>query len=176
MTPSEMSDAVDAVRVEAMTWTTDPREWGRDELDDAVEVWNRLDRLIADLTILRRDHALVLARRVDDEHIAVTRDGRITVHRTTPRTEQWDGAAVIDALATPMVDPNGELVPAIPADVVRAVVPACNEGATSSKWKVTALRKVVGNVDDYRHVVYGETTIGAGPLPRALRRTARPPQ
>jgi hypothetical protein len=170
-----MSDRIDTARVEATAWTTDPRDWGRDELDDAVEVWNRLNGLIGDLTILRRDHALVLARRLDDEHTAVTRDGRVTVHRTTPRSEQWDGSDVIDELSVPMVDPDGDIIPAIPADIVRAVVPACQQGSTSSKWKITELRKIVDNPERFRRIEYGETTIAAGPLPVALRRTARPP-
>jgi hypothetical protein len=174
MTPAEMSERLDAVRVETMTWTTDPRDWGRDDVDDAVEVWHRLHRLIGDLAILRRDHARVLARRIDDEHSATTRDGRITVHRQTERTDQWNGSDVIDALAVPMIDANGEVLPAIPADSARAVIPACEQGATSSRWKITELRKVVENADDFRRTVYGETTIALGPLPRALRRSARP--
>jgi hypothetical protein len=176
MTPQEMADKLDEISVRLSMLTTDPREWGRGDVDASVEVWHRLDRLITDLSILRRDHGIVLGHRIPDEFTALTRDGTITVHRQTETSHQWDGDGVITDLSTPMIDTEtGELTAAIPADVLRKVLPACGPGATSSKWNVTALRQVVPKSEGTRHkVVYGETLIGRGGL-RAKNRKPRKP-
>ena len=163
MTPTEMADAIAAARTEVATWTSDPRDWGRADMDRAAEVWDRLDRLITDLTILRRDHGLVLARRVDDEFTALTRDGLLTVHRAVETSDQWDGDGVIDDMSEPLADANGEIVDAIRSDVLRDVLPACEPGATSSRWKVTAIRKRYPTVEKTRRrVVYGDAVIARG--------------
>lgn len=174
MTPREFSDRIDAVLTEVASWTTDPREWGRPDLDGAGEVWDRLDRLITDLTILRRDHAVVLAHRIDDQQTLYTRDGTVIVHRDVPRTERWDGHAVLGALGDEMVSRDGEIVDAIPVDVARAVLPACVQGQTSSRWKITELRKVLDAPESFREVDYGDAVIARGPLPSRVRH-ARPP-
>lgn len=173
-TPNELSDRIAAVLTEVSLWSTDPREWGRSDLDGAAEVWSRLDRLITDLTILRRDHAVVLARRIDDQQTLYTRDGAITVHRDVPRTERWDGHRLLGELAERIVDVNGEIHEAVPVDVLRSVVPACVQGQTSSRWKVTELRKVLDQPEQYREVDYGDAVIARGPLPSRVRH-ARPP-
>jgi hypothetical protein len=173
-----MSNALDQVKVQISMLTTDPREWSRDDVDMAAEVWHRLDRLITDLMILRRDHGIVLAHRVDDEFTALTRDGNITLHRKPEKTEQWDGAGVLDDLAQPMIDANGEKVDAVPADTLRKVLPACEPGKVSSKWKRTALRQVVPGVEDSRLTVTdGEVLIARGPRwqrPKAKKTTPPP--
>ena len=175
MTPQELSDRIAAVLVEVAQWTIDPRDWGRSDLDGAVEVWDRLDRLMTDLAVLRRDHAVVLARRIDNEAKAYTRDGSIVIHRDIPRNERWDGHRVIGELAAPLVDTTtGEMVQAVPIDVLRDVLPACGQGATSSKWKITALRKVLQNPEDFREVDYGDAVIARGPLPSRVRNTKPP--
>lgn len=174
MTPQELSDRIAAVLLEVTTWTADPRDWGRADLDGAGEVWDRLDRLIIDLTILRRDHAVVLAHRIDDQQTLYTRDGAVTVHRDLPRSEKWDGHGVIGELADPMVTKDGDIIDAVPVDVLRDVLPACGPGATSSKWKVTALRQVLPSADEYREVTYGDAIIARGPIPSQVRH-AKPP-
>lgn len=175
MTPQELSDRIADVLLEVAAWTADPRDWGRPDLDGAVEVWDRLDRLITDLTILRRDHAVVLARRIDNEQTAFTRDGRIVIHRDTPRTERWDGHSLLGELADRIVDVNGEIHEAIDVDVARAVIPACVQGQTSSRWKVTELRKVVQNPEQFREVDYGDAVVARGPTPGRAR-NRRPPK
>lgn len=176
MTPQELSDRIAGVMVEVASWTADPRDWGRSDLDGAVEVWDRLDRLMTDLAVLRRDHAVVLGRRVDDQQTAFTRDGRVTIHRDVPRTERWDGHELLGELASPLIDGDtGEVLDAVPVDVLRAVVPACVQGQTSSRWKITELRKVVQNPERYREVDYGDALVARGPLPSRVRNAKPPP-
>jgi hypothetical protein len=175
-TAREMAAALDRIEVAVNALTDDPRDWDRDQIDAAVEVWERLDSIIASLALLRRDHGLVLARRLPDEYTAPTRRGAVTVHRNVSTSETWDGHEVIGALATEVIDANGERISAIPVDVARAVIPSCKQGQTSSKWKITELRKVVDDADRYRHVVYGDATIGRGPLPAPLRNRRPQPE
>lgn len=172
MTPTEMADALDAVAVQIAALTTDPREWGRDDLQGAVEVWDRIDRLITDLVILRRDHGIVLARRIPDEYRAETRNGVVTLHREPSVSVEWDGWELTAALAEPMINTDGERIEAIPLDDVRAVVPACGQGATSSKWKITELRQRLTDADKFRRTTFGDTTVARGPQ---YRRRSTPP-
>lgn len=174
MTPHELSDRIAATQAEVATWTVNPAEWGREELDAAVEVWDRLDRLMTDLSILRREHAVELARRVDDERTSITRDGPVTVHRDIQRAERWDGHAVLGELAAPLIDiVNGELVDAITVEVLRTVLPAVGTGQTSSKWKISGLRKAMQNPERFRQVEYGTAVVVRGPQPSQTR-NARP--
>jgi hypothetical protein len=137
--------------------------WGRDDVDAAVEVWDRYDRLISLLMLIRRDHGMVLARRLPDQYTTVLASGeRVTVHRETPKKEQWDGWQILGDLAQPVVNPDGELLDAIPVDVARKVIPACGQGAVSSKWKITELANLL-NPDDYRTVTWDDPVIARGP-------------
>jgi hypothetical protein len=175
VTPQELSDRIAGVLVEVAQWSADPRDWGRPDLDGAVEVWDRIDRLMTDLAILRRDHSVTLARRINNEQTAYTRDGSITIHRDVPRNERWDGHRVLGELAIPLVDATtGEMVEAVPVDIARAVIPACVEGQTSSRWKVTELRKIGLQPETFREVDYGDAVVARGPLPSRVRH-ARPP-
>jgi len=176
VTPQELSDRIAAVMVEVATWMVDPSEWGRDDLDTAIEVWNRLDRLMIDLAVLRRDHARVLARRVDNEQTVITRDGSVTIHRDVPRNEKWDGHRVLGELAAPLIDADtGEVVEAVDVEVLRRVIPACVQGQTSSRWKITELRKEMQNPEHLRSVEYGDAVIARGPMPGQVKH-ARPPK
>jgi hypothetical protein len=156
---------VNALRVDA--------EWGRDDVDAATEAWDRIDRLITNLGILRRDLAIALARRTDDEHTAVTAGGLVTVHRRVETSEQWDGAGVLMALAEEVIDRDGELIGAIRLDVAQRVLPACGPGQTSSKWKLSELRQVIPKADEYRKVQRGAALIARGPQSAALRAATR---
>lgn len=175
VSPEELSDRIADVAAEVATWSDiDPRDWGRGDLDGAVEVWDRLDRLMIDLAILRRDHALTLARRVDNEQKAYTRDGPVMIHRDVPRNERWDGHRVLGELAEHLVNVDGELIDAVPVEVLRAVLPACVQGQTSSRWKITELRKVLEQPEAFREVDYGDAVIARGPVPSRVR-NSRPP-
>jgi hypothetical protein len=162
----EMAARVRAVSAEVFSWTADPRDWGRDEVDDAVAVWDALDRLIDSLTILRRDHAVVLARRVDDQYTA----NGVTIHREVPMTEEWNGSDVLDAMSETVIDANGEAIQAIPVEDARAVLPACLPGQTSSRWKITELRQRIPRPEQHRKRVYGDAYVARGPLAAAARR------
>lgn len=157
MTLSELSGALQAVEDEVNTWSLPL--WSQPDLDDAVAVWDQFDRLITNLAILRRDHATVLARRIHDEYST----GEVTVHRTLPKSEKWDGHGVLTALSESVIDANGEMIEAIPLEVARAVIPACGEGQTSSKWKMGALKQHIPNATQFRQVEWGEAQVGRGP-------------
>jgi hypothetical protein len=147
--------------------------WERDDLDAATEVWDRLDRLITNAMILRRDIAVALARRTGDEHRAVTAGGAVTIHRRVESSEQWDGHGVLMALAEEVIDRDGELIGAVRLDVAQRVLPAVGPGQTSSKWKMTELRQVLPNADEYRKVVTGDALVARGPRPAAMRAAQR---
>lgn len=175
VSPEELSDRIADVAAEVATWSDiDPRDWGRGDLDGAVEVWDRLDRLMTDLAIIRRDHALTLAHRVNNEQKAYTRDGPVMIHRDVPRNERWDGHRVLGELAEHLVNVDGEFVDAVPVEVLRAVLPACVQGQTSSRWKITELRKVLPQPEVFREVDYGDAVIARGPTSARVR-NSRPP-
>ena len=147
-------------------------DWDRDDIDDAVKLWDRLDKLITNAMIVRRDHGVILARRIPDEH--TTGDG-ITVHRTVESHHEWDGHAVLGALAKPLVDTGtGEMVEAIPLTDARDVIPACGQGATSSKWKITELRKRL-DPTPFHKVEYGSSIIARGPNTYGKNKTPKTP-
>ncbi len=159
---------VNSLRVDA--------EWGPDDVDAVTEAWDRVDRLITNLGIIRRDLAIALARRTSDEHTAITAGGLVTVHRRVETSEQWDGAAVLMALAEEVIDRDGELIGAIRLDVAQRVLPACGPGQTSSKWKLTELRQAIPKADEYRKVQRGAALIARGPQSAALRAANRRPR
>jgi len=158
----ELAAAVDAVETEVNKW--EAPVWGRDDVNAAVALWDSLDRLIGNLMILRRDHAIVLARRIPDQYTAPVGNGTVTVHRNLPKTEKWNGAGVLLALSQTMIDSNGEMVAAIPYDTARKVIPACGDGQTSSKWKMGELRKAIPNATEFRDVEWGEAQIARGQM------------
>jgi hypothetical protein len=175
VTPEEMSARLTSILDEVTMMTTDPRDWGRADLQGAVAVWDRLDRLIDTLTVLRRDHAFVLARRLPDQYTAATIHGAVTVHRNPTKNDLWDGHGLIGDLAETVINADGERIEAVPVDTLRSVLPACGQGATSSKWKITEVRKVLPDeVVAARHSVeWGDTLIARGPL--YVSRNSRPP-
>jgi len=147
--------------------------WARQDLDYAVELWDRLDKLITNAMIRRREHAVILARRIDGDY--TTADGAITVHRTIETSHQWDGHGLLGALAKPLVDTDtGEVIKAIPLNTARDVIPACGEGATSSKWKITEVRKRL-NPEGFHNVEYGSAIIAKGPNTYGKNKTPKTP-
>ncbi len=147
-------------------------DWARQDIDYAVELWDRLDKLITNAMIVRRDHGVILARRIPDEY--TTADG-LTVHRTIETHHEWDGHAVLGALAQPLVNiDTGEMVEAIPLADARDVIPACGQGATSSKWKITELRKRL-DPTPFHKVEYGSSIIARGPNTYTRNKTPKTP-
>lgn len=169
MTAAEMADVLDQIQTAVDALTADPRDWDREQIDDAIGVWDRLDRLATSAQILRRDHAVVLARRLPDEYTA----GPVTVHRTVEKTEAWDGHAVIADIASPVINADGERIDAVPVEILRDVLPACGQGAVSSKWKRTSLDRIDPEIAKQRRTVtYGDNLIARGPLAYQARRRA----
>lgn len=71
---------------------------------------------------------------------------------TTPgyAREEWDGHALLGTLSTKLVNrETGEVLDAVPTSVLYDVLPAVTEGSTSSKWKISGLRKHGIRVDTY---------------------------
>jgi hypothetical protein len=169
--PEELSEALSVILTEVNSWLL--ASWDREQTDVAVEAWDRMDRLIGSLMIVRRDLGVLLARRLPDEYTTRTRDDDVTVHRTIPKTEKWNGHGVITDLAQPMVDADGEKVDAVPARVLRQVLPACGEGQVSSKWKIGELRKHL-QAELYRTVEWGDPLLARGPLAYQARNTKPP--
>ena len=171
MTPQELNQRLTAVEADTATWATHPGEWHREDVDDALEVWDRLDRLIDSLMALRHDYAHTLARRLPDQYTGDTHNGRVTVHRTVDARHRWDGHGLVEALSRSLIDPDtGEVTRAIPTEVAAAVIPACGQGQTSSKWKISEVRKHV-QADDFHKVTYGDALIARGPLAYQARNT-----
>lgn len=80
--------------------------------------------------------------------------------------EEWDGNALLGTLSKQLVDrTSGEIVDAVPTDVLRSIIPGVGVGKTSSKWGVTGLRKLGVRVDTYRRKEPAPTVIRRG-VPR----------
>jgi hypothetical protein len=172
VTPRELGDRLSSIHGEVLAWDSDALlAWTRSDVDDAVEAWTALDALITDLSILRRDAGIALARQLPDEYQTPT--GTV-VHRDLPKTEKWDGHGVLTGLAEPVITTDGEKVDAIRLEVVAKVLPACGQGATSSKWKISELRKALPDADSYREVAWGDPVIAKGPQAYQARRTKPP--
>lgn len=71
--------------------------------------------------------------------------GPVHLELAPNRRRAW-GSRVVDQLAAPMITSEGELVDAVPAAVLREVLPAAAaEGETSGGWRWAPLRKVLGD-------------------------------
>jgi hypothetical protein len=66
--------------------------------------------------------------------------------------DEWRGYELLGVLAERVVHPDtGEVVEAVPVEVLRDVIPACSDPEhTSSKWKATALKARGINVRQFR--------------------------
>lgn len=139
----------------------DPDDW--DDVDNTIDAWDTLDRIRAMIAVHVRDLSTRAAKLLPTaEYDAATG----TYHKTTPRTEKWDGFGVVGALGEPFIDADtGELVRAVPVDVLREVLPACGPGATSSKWKRRALAAHM-DVERYSTVEWGTPVVVRGPKPK----------
>ena len=127
--------------------------------DDLIDLWiwakHAVDRLAVAVRAIGAEAAVTVAdlnaargRGPREEYVTAT--GNV-VHLApgSSRTE-WQGYAFVNVLADPLVDPEtGEVVRAVPVDVLRRVVPGCGAPhLTSSKWNISAIPP--GIVAQYR--------------------------
>lgn len=121
---------------------------------DAVALWLDLDAVratFAKILDLLEYEAIEATLAHGTDGVAVTDRGvgRISGYR---RGNQYEGHAIAGALCRRLVDPDtGEVIAAVPVDVLRAVVPGCAAPhLTSSRWSRRALAGFV-DVDQYEH-------------------------
>ena len=109
------------------------------------------------------DAAVDVAAEKDERDEYVSSGGEV-VHLTwRPRFEHWRGFDFSDRLAVDMVDPNGEIVRAIPLDVIRRFVPGCAmPDLTSSRWRTTGLAQLVPDWENFRSVGPRDPTLNEG--------------
>ena len=90
--------------------------------------------------------------------------GRDTVWHYQPRSDKWNGEGVLDDICRDLIDPaTGEQTTGLTRDVLDQVLPAVTGGATSSKWKTTALPKRV--VDRRRSSDWKDPVVKLGRKP-----------
>lgn len=113
-----------------------------------ITLWQDVREAVGQLAIVVRDietdatEALVeITRETGDDELE-TILGPVYVGLTSP-TERWRGYDLLGALSSPVVDAaTGELIRAVPLDVLRDVVAGCaSEDLTSSKWRKTAVKR-----------------------------------
>lgn len=137
--------------------------------EDRIMLWQDLAAVRADLEIVYRDvendatEALVERLRETGEPALETPLGVVHVGTSRPG-DRWEGHKLLAALARHVADPStGEMIRAVPLDVLRDVVPGCaSDNLTSSRWRITSLRSYV---DPYNYVERGAPVpvIRAGP-------------
>ena len=140
--------------------TAEPVEW--DSVDEQMDAWDQLERLQGDLAVIVRQHAVELGKKTPKDYLH-PRAG--LVHTERERSTEWDGAGVLDALSEPMTvtGGTGEVIDAIPTDVLREVLPAVKEGKKSSKWNITGLLAAGVQPDPYRRTRFGDKLLRRGP-------------
>ena len=141
------------------------------QLEDAVVLWIGLthaQRVLGDLVKLVADEAAVaLAGRDDPRADYETATGDVVHLGAGYAPERYRGRQLVHALATTMATRDGELLPAVPVDVLLDVLPGCaDDDATSSKWRTTGLRRQLG--DDWRRYRSKDAA------PQVIKRGPRP--
>ena len=139
----------------------------RDEpLDETIARHAELVDLLAELHAYERDLATDTGARVADHVDAgetyITADG-IPCHWSQPKTERWDGARLLRHLCRDLTDPDtSQPVPAVPLRTLVDVLPAVEEGKTSSRWRTIGLAAHGIKARDFRTVEYGPPRLAAG--------------
>jgi len=136
-----------------------------DDLDDLIDTWDMLDTIARNLTVHVRTWNTAAANRLadldyDPKHGYQSHGGVIVHHRQTS-TDRWDGERVLSALAHDIIEPaTGELVPAVPVEVLADVIPAIR--GRSSRWLVKGLEVHGLDPDRFRERQWGVPTISRG--------------
>lgn len=160
MTPDEAAKDLAAVQADLERIDqAQPDDW---PIDDALVVWEILDRVCQLARMVLYRHGCVLAARLPDEydHHEIGK-----VHTQVESKVKWDGAAVLNALSQPMVNQEtGEKdVPAVRLDILRKVLPAVQPGNTSSRWNKSGLTAAGIQPGMYSETEWGSKVLRRGP-------------
>lgn len=133
-------------------------EFAESELPALADRWLRIRSAARDLAVIERDYANAVGSRLADVEYNRSEgyelpDGTRIRHEQA-RSERWEGRKLLRTLSTPMVEPSsGELIESIPLKVLADIIPGVGtDDQTSSKWKLTGLRNLDINPDDYRTI------------------------
>jgi len=139
---------------------------------DLVALWLDVDHLARELgqvlKLLHEDASDRVFTEIPDVSWTYTSSVGEPVHLARGyAAERWSGYELADRLAVDVVDPEtGELLRAVPVEVVRRHVPGCaTADTTSSKWRTTGLAELVPDWRRYR---------SRDEAPLVLRRGERP--
>ena len=170
------TDRADLVRIRAdLHHLITAERFEVDDWETSAEVWDRLDRIVAELRVMAHSEAVKAGTglgTVDyNRREGFTLTNGTVIHHQTTNAEEWKGQRVWRALSTDYVDPaTGEMVAAVPLRTLTDTVPGCaSDELTSSKWRVTGLREVLGagdrkwQPDEYRTRTPKATVIRRGP-------------
>jgi hypothetical protein len=161
MTPTEQLLALQE-QVDELLDEIRPAEFP--DVDETLKCWAIVDEIITDLSVLRSEMSNIAAKIIPIGY--TTEDGELEVHTVTPTNTKWDGHGILNALGVPLIDQNsGEVIRAVPVDVLQDVLPACGKGATSSKWKITKLKDHIV-IDPYLTTDYKAASVKYGERPK----------
>ncbi len=129
-----------------------------DGIDELAARWKRIRDVARILAVVERDYCNAVGDLLADREYS-RKDGYPLADGTRIRheqrtTEKWQGRRLLRAISTPMVDPStGEVTEAVPLRVLADIIPGVGtDDQTSSKWKLTGLRNIDVDPDDYRTV------------------------
>ena len=117
-----------------------------------------LRQLKADLDTLLRSCEDDAARLLPDKKVAI--DGFGVVERRTTSSRKWDSEPLLNDLCRHILDPEGtgEITPSAVAELLRALK-AVLPVTASLGWRVTALKKLGIDPEQYSETTYGRKTI-----------------
>lgn len=147
----------------------DADQW---EENEALDIWLRLDELLAQIRVIHRQHGCKLADRLPDSYKHPTLG---EVHSEWEKKERWDGDGVLTALSTRMAHvETGDIEDAVPTKTLRAVLPACGPNQISSKWKRTGLQAAGIPTGQFHEIEWGDKVLKKGP--KYAPRNPKPPE
>jgi hypothetical protein len=138
---------------------------GMNDVDDVLAIWDAADNLRQTASVLAREASTAAAAELGFSKQHESEIG--IVHTASQSNTKTDGDAILSKLSTQMVEPeSGELMAAIPTNVLREVLPAVGVGQVSSKWKKAGLKNQDLNPTDFMTTVYAERQVVRGPKPK----------
>ena len=135
------------------------------DLNDLCDTWDILDTIARTLSVHVRTWNTAAANRLAeteyDPKTGYQSHGGVIVHHRQTSTDRWDGERVLSALAHETIDPaTGEMVPAVPVEVLADVVPAIS--GKSSRWLVGGLKVHGLDPNKFRERQWGVPMISRG--------------
>ena len=134
-------------------------------LDHLIDMWDALDTITKTLAAHTRNYNTAAADRLAETDYTpkdgYQSHGGVIVHHTQRPSDQWDGQRLLSKLAVNVVETaTGELVQAVPVEVLEDVIPAVT--GKSSRWLVKGLELHGINPNQYRERSWGHPTISRG--------------